>query len=293
MTGECAQPPFTVNSSTAAIQVHRRRRNLSPIAKDYPQLLRVIGAAAAIFAGLTQSGCVSAKYKRAPGDTPPPTPLNFAATPVDGAATVTPPIDATLNTVIVFQGPGSWKRDAYWDEYVFSVVNRGSETVVIESARLTDFRGDAVAPASHPWTLEAQSRSRRDELNRLTKNGLIHLGSGYPVLGGSGATAFPGDVASSVAGASVGLALFPAYVIGTVFLNINGRQEIETEFTRRRIALPAILPPGGRIAGSLFFRIAPGPQHLALQCRVGGESREVAFSLTPLSGLHLNPIAQP
>ena len=64
---------------------------------------------------LTLPGCVSKRYQSASKKTPPAVAINLAAQQ--------PPVAVVLNTVIVFQGPGSWKREAYWDEYVVSIVN--------------------------------------------------------------------------------------------------------------------------------------------------------------------------
>src|SRR4051812_11085465 len=102
-------------------------------------------------------GCVSTKYKMAkPQATPPAVTLNLGNTPAAADAPA-PALAATLHTVIVYQGPGSWKREAYWDEYVVTVVNRSDKPVTIESASLTDFQGQTSAPGDNPWALENQS----------------------------------------------------------------------------------------------------------------------------------------
>lgn len=89
-------------------------------------------------AALAGAGCVNAKYKSAGRDIPPPALLNLTCEQA--------PLVATVNSVIVLHGPGSWKRDAYWDEYVVFVANRGSTPFVVESDTLTDFRSDSTAP---------------------------------------------------------------------------------------------------------------------------------------------------
>ena len=109
-----------------------------------------------MFAVVTSTGCVSAKYQRAADDTPPPTVLNLAATPAVSAGAPTAPsgLDARLNTVIVFRGPGSWKRDAYWDEYVLTLANRGAAPLV--GSRYGGLGGLAIFPARSPTANRAR-----------------------------------------------------------------------------------------------------------------------------------------
>src|SRR5512141_1447697 len=94
-----------------------------------------IAVALAVLLGslLGLSGCTSPKYKAAAKGTPPPVLLNLPSTE--------PPLEALVHTVIVYRGPGSWKRDAYWDEYVVTIANRGTALVKIDTAWLTDFQG--------------------------------------------------------------------------------------------------------------------------------------------------------
>ena len=81
------------------------------------------------------------------------------------------PVEALVNTVIVYQGPGSWKREAHWDEYVVTIANRGDAPLVIDSFSLTGLSGREVAPGTIPWALEKQSRT-------LEQEGFDDLGSG-------------------------------------------------------------------------------------------------------------------
>ena len=272
----------------AEIPSNPSRSIFSPAMKIHPCLLRLVAAAVA----LALSGCVSAKYKSAAKSTPPAAALNLTA--------AQPPVEATVNTVIVFHGPGSWKRDAYWDEYVVSVVNRGAVPLVVESAGLTDFGGDATAPGDNPWLLEKLSLSRQDEINRRAKSALVQIGQGYVVVGVSGVivgatvTGIAGTATAGGAAFAAGLAgaaILPFYIGGTVYRNISSRHDIENEFAHRRLVLPATVAPGGVAQGSLFFRISPGPQRLALRGRSGAEPVEVAIGLAPLRSLHLQPDA--
>jgi hypothetical protein len=108
-------------------------------------------AAILLAAMLALSGCVSAKYKMARENTPPSRLLNLAATQ--------PPLEVTLNMVIIYQGPGSWKRAAFWDEYVVTLHNQSDQPLTVASAALIDFAGTSHAPGADPWALEKESKT--------------------------------------------------------------------------------------------------------------------------------------
>jgi len=84
-----------------------------------------------------------------------------------------------------------------------------------------------------------------------------------------------------------GLVALPAYVGGTIYANVHSRHEIENEFTRRRLVLPAMIAPGQTVQGSLFFRISPGPRNLALLHQHDNAYNKAVVDLAPLAGLHL------
>jgi len=95
--------------------------------------------------------------------------------------------------------------------------------------------------------------------------------------------------AASVVGAvgAVTFVALPVVAAGTVYANVHNKHKVEAEFARRRLALPATIPPGGTAQGSLFFRITPAPRQLVLSGRSGDEPRDLLFDLSPLAGLHL------
>lgn len=263
---------------------------------DFPRTRRlclqtlVVARAGLLSFALLLTSCTSARYRTAPKKTPPPALLNLPST--------IPPIEALLHTVIIYRGPGSWKQDAYWDEYVVTVANRGNELVVIESASLADFQNQLVAAGKDPWKLEHDSRSFAERGFGFAKNTGVQVGAGFGVVmvgGGVGAFLFSGSgiVAASTGAAVGGLLLFPAFLSATLYTNVNNRHAIEREFERRRLVLPVTLVPGQLVQGSLFFRISPGPKRLILSGYVDDEPREIVIDLAPLAGLHLKAAPAP
>ena len=258
--------------------------------RDFPPILRrcfqqgAILIVAVLSPMLMLLGCTSPKYKAAPKKTPPPVLLNLPSSE--------PPIEALLQTVIIYRGPGSWKLNAYWDEYLVTVANRGNALIEVDSVWLTDFQTKATASGTNPWELELVSRALADKGFGEAKNAAVVIGGGIGVLaigGGIGAAVFSGAayIGSAGGAAIAGMIFLPAVIGGTIYTNVSNRHAIEREFERRRLVLPAVLVPGQLAQGSLFFRISPGPQRLTLKCRVDGEPREVVIDLTPLAGLHL------
>ena len=237
------------------------------------------------------SGCVSSKYKSAGQDSRPPVALNLTAAPVPNDSGQ-PPVEVIVHSIIAFHGPGSWKRHAYWDEYVLTIRSGSATMISVDSATLMDFQGIATSLGTNPWKLDKQSHDYESSV--LATNGpILEIGNGAKAAPAGalvvGATVVGGYYGAAAVGMTIVATPFalPVYAAGALFLNSNRKHHIEDEFGRRRLKLPLMLVPGQVVQGSLFFRITPGPQQLMLQCRVDNEPREVVINLAPLAGLHL------
>jgi hypothetical protein len=241
---------------------------------------------------LASTGCISSRYKSAGEDFRSPVLLNLTSGALAPDAGPPPAIDATVHMVIAFHGPGSWKREAYWDEYILSVVNRGTTPLTLDSAALTDFQAHTFAAGTDPWAIEKESHRYRSDV-RATRGAILEIGNGA-VRARDDALTTGANVTGAYLGISVaGMAMtanpigLPIYALGSVFLNTSRRQHIEEQFDRRRLKLPLTLAPGATAQGSLFFRIAPGPQRLVLRGTAGDQLHETTIALAPLAGLHL------
>lgn len=234
--------------------------------------------AALLLSPLLLTGCVSSRYKAAPKSTQPPVVHDLVAR--DEAAQV------IVHSVVVLRGPGSWKRHAYWDEYVVSVTNLGAAPLTVQGVTLTDFQGHALHPGTSPWELEKISQTSEKRFAR-TAGSAVLFGAGVsiatvPAFSVAGASVLGGGVSGAAVTASA--AILPAYVVGTIYRNVASRHRIMEEFERRRIPLPLELAPGTTRTGSFFFPISPGPQHFQLE--VTGRPG-VVVNLEPLHALHL------
>jgi hypothetical protein len=240
------------------------------------------------------SGCVSTRpYKLAGDDVPAAVPLELVA--------VAERFQLTVHTVIVYRGPGSWKHEAWWDEYVVSLANLGPDPVTVESAVLTDWQGERLRPGTDPWALQRQSQQWWKQVGRQNTSTPVQLGASPVLKAGGYALATTASVAGGAAvamGATVstgGLVLlaWPAYALGSVAVNRSNQGKVAAEFSRRRLALPVNLPTESVAQGSLFFRLAPGPQRLVLRITRAERVEEVGLELTPLATLHLAVPAEP
>lgn len=231
---------------------------------------------------LLLTGCVSSRYQEAPKATPPPTLLNASFAPA--------PLEATLNTVITYNGPGSWKRDAYWDEYVVTLHNPGSQPLVVAPAGLVDFAGTLRPARIEPWALEKESKTLERQYKdigiafvRYTTPGVLIVGAGVAAISSAGIFS---AAASGAATATV--IVLPLYYVGVLTINHYNKVAMETEFNRRRLPLPLTLAPGETRTGSCFFPMVPNPRSLSLHWSTGQDTGESVLPLDFLRGLHVN-----
>jgi hypothetical protein len=245
-------------------------------------------AAAAFLCGtaLLLSGCVSTRYLEARKGTPPPEIINVPFQPSL--------LEASLNAVVTYNGPGSWKRDAFWDEYVVTVRNTGDQPITVTRGDLADFAGAVQHAGDNPWALEKESKTLEEKYRgagvafvRYTTPGLIIVGTGAAVVAANAFTA-----AGAVA-ATATLVVLPVYYIGVVTINHYNKAAMDKEFERRRIVLPLTLAPGKTWTGSLFFPMVPSPRSLSVKWSSGAKDGESVLPLDFLHSLHIKPSPPP
>jgi hypothetical protein len=227
------------------------------------------------------TACVSPKFKRADKGTPAVQPLN-----VKFPSSM---LDTSLYTVISDGGPGSWKREAFWDEYVIIMHNAGDQVLTIAAATLTDYAG-AVRPAgTDPWALERESKTLEKRYRdagvafaRIAAPRVI-VGAAEPGVVASAGIGATGTAAAATA-AAVALPVYGATVLG---INMHNKAAIKKEFNRRRISVPLTLGPGETRTGSFFFPMVPNPQALTVHWINGAGVDESTLELQFLHGLHV------
>lgn len=191
---------------------------------------------------------------------------------------------ATLHTVIVYRGPGSWKRNAYWDEYVVTITNPGRESVTLSQAELIDWQDQVVIAGDDPWKLEKESKEWKKGLHKAGLDTLVHIGA---VIGVAGVIETAAISSGSIVLGGATVVALPIYAVGAIVTNVSSRRQVATEFNKRRLVLPLTLAPGETRSGSLFFRISPSPKTLTLLGTSEGKQVRVVIGLESLAGLHL------
>jgi hypothetical protein len=247
----------------------------------------LIGSLAAVVL-CCQTGCVATKYKLAKKDTPPLQHLDLAFP-------LSPPLQPTLTALISYGGPGSWKRQALWDEYIVTLENHGERALIIDSAVLVDSAGTAYAAGKEPWGLEKQSkvlekqyRDRGEAFMRAAAPGALIVGVGAAtVSAAAGSSVF---VSAGVVGAAAAtVVVLPVYYLSVLGINHHNKKAVMREFDRRRLPLPLTLAPGETRTGSLFYPMVRNPGSLELHWASEHGSQTAVLSLGFLQGLHVPP----
>ncbi len=245
-----------------------------------------VSVATVLGACLLLTGCVSEGFLEAKKDTPPPQLLNMPFGPSR--------LEAALNTVITYNGPGSWKRDAFWDEYVVTVHNPGSQVLTMGAVDLTDYSGTIRTSGDNPWALEKESKTLEQKYHaagiafvRYTAPGVLIVGTGTAAILATGIF----SAGAGVAAAATVVAL-PVYYVGVVMINHYNKVAMEKEFSRRRLVLPLALSPGETRTGSFFFPMVPSPRSLSLRWSDGSGPGDAVLALDSLHNLHLRAPGQ-
>jgi len=284
MNQRCPTPSSLALKSPARSRLHRRA---------WP---RVLGSTL-LAASMLFTGCTSSKYKKVPAKQAGSVPVPINAPLGDD------PVAATLNTVIVYKGPGSWKQEAYWDEYAVTLRNTSSQPVTIDHATLLDYAGTGHAAGANPWAVESQSKSLERKYadagvafvryaGPVAVLSAVSVGAAYATIPSllSGAT---GGSAAAVTVSTASTVLIPVYLVAVISINHSRKHAIEREFALRRLPLPLVLSPGEERSGSLFFPMTPSPQGLTFGWRRSDGAGTMRAPLPMLSALHLDPAKKP
>jgi hypothetical protein len=199
-------------------------------------------------------------------------------------------VEVQVHTVIVNRGPGSWKAEAWWDEYVVTIANRSNLPIIVRSAEVEDFAGNRSSSETEPWALERKSQKWWQTASAR--------GAGYTLALGAGATAISAvaytaawagstTLAGAAAATTAAVVAVPVVGVGTILHNQNQKAKIQAEFDRRRFDFSRPVGASEARAGSFFFRVSPGPKQLVVRfAAIDGTDSEVVVELRPLAGLH-------
>ena len=209
-------------------------------------------------------------------------------------------VSATLDWVIVRDGPGTWAKNADWDEYLLRVNNQSEQSIqvtrllVVDSldTRIESQPGRKQLVKSSKKTAKRYKKSRVKVKAGMGVGGLLASGAAVTVAGvGIGmATMGPVFAASAGAGAAVaaGLLLGPALAVGGVVRGVNN-SKVNTQIEQRQTVLPLEIPASEELGLDVFFPLAPSPKRVELvYTDATGEHSLVIDTSTALDGLHID-----
>ena len=206
-------------------------------------------------------------------------------------------IKLTLQNILIKNSPGSWAKDANWDEYIFSLTKLDSiDTVTLQAVYIEDIMGDR-----HLY------QNTRKDLNQSTKvlkkkykkagykvrfgAGSTHASAvGISFALGSGVTAGAVTATGSIGtltSAGVGVAVaVPALVISGI-TKIVYNTRVNNRIQERQTLPPIVITTDGHEV-DLMFPATPLPQKLVVSYLYQELLHELEIDLTQVTtGLHI------
>ena len=217
-------------------------------------------------------------------------------------------LEATLNWVIVRNGPGTWASDADWDEYLMRIVNRSSVTVEVTSVAVVDSLGYTLANSDD---LDGLINSSRDTARRydsldidvsagMGADNMMAAGSVVTLTGTAAVAAtttvvytgyFGGWAIVGPSAAAVGVLVAGPVIIATSLSESRKYQAVRNEMRSRNSRLPVLIEPGGDRQLNLFFPITPSPQSVEINyLNSSGQHTLILDTQSALDGLHINRV---
>jgi hypothetical protein len=214
-------------------------------------------------------------------------------------------VATTLDWVIVRDGPGTWAKNADWDEYLLRVTNLSDQPVQVTGVIVVDSLNTPIA--SQPGRKQLVKESKAT-VRRFKDSGMkIKAGSGAGTMLVAGAAvttigvtaasatayaaAMSGAAAGATAGAAVGglLLLGPALAVGGIVRGVNN-SKVNQQIEERQTALPLEVPVGQELPLDIFFPLAPSPQVIEVRYTdASGEHMLAVDTREALRGLHMAP----
>ncbi len=205
-------------------------------------------------------------------------------------------LSATLDWVIVQGGPGTWAKNAYWDEYLLRISNQSDLPIQLTNIIVVDSLNTRIAAQSGRKQLVKGSKKTA---RRYKESGIkVTAGSGRGTMGvavatAGGAAAGAAMGAGTLAGAGGGAAVVGAAVLAPVLI-VGGivrgarHRAVNTQIEQRQTLLPLDVPARDELMLDVFFPLAPSPRTVELAYSdATGEHVIVIDTSAALNGLHI------
>ncbi len=212
------------------------------------------------------------------------------------AATSDQRLAATLDWVIVRDGPGTWAKNVDWDEYLMRVQNLGDSSIRVTKVTVVDSLGTRVESADDREQLVKGTKKTKKRYKGEDLKVRAGAGAGTMLVAGA-VTAMtvisigPAVVflSSAAAGAALGgLLLAPVIVVGGVMRGVNN-SKVNNQIELRRTVLPLEIPASEELGLDVFFPLAPSPKMVELvYIDATGQHKLIIDTSTALDGLHID-----
>jgi hypothetical protein len=211
-------------------------------------------------------------------------------------------VTATLDWIIVRDGPGTWARNADWDEHLLRVSNQSGQPVHVTGIIVVDSLDTQISPGQGRKQLVKSSK----QTTRRYKDSGIKVkagrGAGTMLVAGAAVTAVGAGAAAATtygaamtgaaagsAGAAAGglLLLGPALVVGGIVRGVNN-SKVNDQIELRQTTLPIEVLAGEETGLDVFFPFAPSPKRVEVNYSdSAGEHTLVIDTSVALGGLHI------
>ena len=210
-------------------------------------------------------------------------------------------VTAILDWVIVRDGPGTWAKNADWDEYLLRVSNLSDQPIQVTRVIVVD---------SLDTRIESQSRRRhlvkgsKKTARRYKESGIkvkAGQGTGKMIVAAAAVTAVGVGLAYGAAGAalmsgaatvgSAGAVAGGLVLVGPaiVLLHAIHNNAVGEEIVLRQTELPLEVSASEELKPDVFFPISPSPGMVELiYTDASGEHSLVIDTSTALDGLHID-----
>ena len=211
-------------------------------------------------------------------------------------------VTAILDWVIVRDGPGTWAKNADWDEYLLRVSNLSDQPIQVTRVIVVDSLNTRIE--SQPGRKQLVKGSKKTA-RRYKESGIkvkAGRGAGTMIVAGAAMTAIGvGAVYSAVgagimSGATVGagtttavsglMLLGPALAVGGIVRGVNN-SAVNNQIEQRQTVLPLEVSASEELTLDVFFPLAPSPGMVEVRySNANGENTLIIDTSSALDGLH-------
>lgn len=210
-------------------------------------------------------------------------------------------VSATLDWVIVRDGPGTWAKNADWDEYLMRVSNASDQPIQVISMTVINSLDTRVESQPGRKQLVKGSKQTARQYKKSGINVKAGQGAGGMLVAGAAVTAVGigagtvaavygsfGAAAGGAGAAASGLLLLgPALAVGGIVRGVRN-SAVNKQIEQRQTTLPLEVAASGELALDVFFPLAPSPRMIEVAYTdAKGKNSLIVDTSVALHGLHI------